>query len=167
MDKENPAVRRYLAQRADLIGAIRLPEDTFRGNAGTEAVADILFFQKRDTMTTQEPDWVHLGTDENGIPMNRYFIDHPDMILGQMATESGPFGQRVTCKPYEGQPLSDLLDEAIPNLHAELTERADEPEALEDDSIPADPTVRNYSFTLVDGKVYYSKHQKSAHIEKS
>lgn len=155
MDKENPAVRRYLAQRADLIGAIRLPEDTFRGNAGTEAVADILFFQKRDTMTTQEPDWVHLGTDENGIPMNRYFIDHPDMILGQMATESGPFGQRVTCKPYEDQPLSDLLDEAIPNLHAELTERADEPEALEDDSIPADPTVRNYSFTLVDGKVYY------------
>ena len=167
MDKENPAVRRYLAQRADLIGAIRLPEDTFRGNAGTEAVADILFFQKRDTMTTQEPDWVHLGTDENGIPMNRYFIDHPDMILGQMATESGPFGQRVTCKPYEDQPLSDLLDEAIPNLHAELTERADEPEALEDDSIPADPTVRNYSFTLVDGKVYYRQNSVMTPVQTS
>ena len=167
MDKENPAVRRYLAQRADLIGAIRLPEDTFRGNAGTEAVADILFFQKRDTMTTQEPDWVHLGTDENGIPMNRYFIDHSDMILGQMVTESGPFGQRVTCKPYEGQPLSDLLDEAIPNLHAELTERADEPEALEDDSIPADPTVRNYSFTLVDGKVYYRQNSIMTPVQTS
>ena len=154
MDKENPSVRKYIAQRADLLGAIRLPNNTFKD---TEVTADIIFLQKRDRLIDIEPDWVHLGTDENGITMNQYFIDNPDMIVGEMKTVSGPFGPEPTCEPYEDQSLADGLNEAIQNIHAEITEVEfdDLVDESEDNSIPADPSVRNFSYTVVDGKVYY------------
>ena len=143
MDKENSNVRKYIAQRAELLGAIRLPNDTFKGNAGTEVVSDILFLQKRDRLIDIEPDWVHLDTDENGIRMNSYFVQHPEMILGEMKMVSGRFGPEATCEPFENADLSELLNEAVSNIHGEISEYevADELEE-EDNTIPADPTVR-------------------------
>lgn len=161
MDKENPAVRKYLAQRADLIGAVRLPNNAFRANAGTEVTSDILFLQKRDRITDMEPDWVYLDTDENGIKMNRYFVQHPEMICGEMVMESSPYGMESTCKPFENADLSELLEEAVSNLHAEIS--AYEPEAMEEEedlSIPADPEIRNFSYTLVDGKLYFRENSR-------
>ncbi len=157
MDKENPSVRKYIAQRADLLGAIRLPNNTFKDAAGTEVTADILFLQKRDRLVDIEPDWVHLGTDENGITMNQYFIDNPDMIVGEMQMISGPHGDTPACIAYEDESLSDGLNEAIQNIHAEFTEVEFDDLVDEgvDNSIPADPSVRNFSYSVVDGKVYY------------
>ena len=160
MDKENSAVRKYLAQRADLIGAIRLPNNAFKANAGTEVTSDIVFLQKRDRMTDIEPDWVHLDTDENGIRMNAYFVKHPEMVLGNMVMESTRFGMDSTCRAYEDADLSDLLSEAVQNLHAQITEYEVEELDEEDLSIPADPAVRNFSYCLVDGKVYYRENSR-------
>ena len=155
MDKESPAVRKYLAQRADLIGAIRLLNTAFKASAGTDVTSDILFLQKRDRIVDIEPDWVHLDTDENGIRMNSYFVRHPEMVLGEMAMESTQYGMDSVCKPYENADLADLLSEAVSGLHAQIpTYEQDGPEE-EDLSIPADPNVRNYSFTSVDGKLYF------------
>ena len=166
LDKENPSVRKYIAQRADLIGAIRLPDNAFKG-AGTEVVSDIIFLQKRDRILDVEPDWVHLGKDENGITMNQYFIDNPDMIMGETVMRSGPFGQEPTVKAYEGQDLGELLSEAISNIHAEIkTVETDELEE-ENGSIPADPTVKNFSYTLVDGKVYFRQNSVMNLVETS
>ena len=168
MDKENSAVRKYLAQRADLIGAIRLPDNAFKRNAGTDVTSDIIFLQKRDRMTDIEPDWVHLDTDENGIRMNSYFAAHPDMILGEIVMESTAFGMDSACKPYEGANLSEQLSEAVSNLHAEITEyEADELEGDEDLSIPADPSVRNFSYTIVDGKIYFRENSRMHPVELS
>ena len=168
MDKENPTVRKYIAQRADLLGAIRLPNTTFKANAGTEVTSDILFLQKRDRMVDIAPDWVYLDTDENGIKMNRYFIDHPDMILGDMVMESTQFGMDSTCKPAEGQDLALLLADAIINIHAEITEyEADEPGTEEDQSIHADPSVRNFSYAMLDGKIYYRENSRMNPVEVS
>ena len=168
MDKENSAVRKYLAQRADLIGAIRLPNNAFKANAGTEVTSDIIFLQKRDRMTDMEPDWVHLDTDENGIRMNRYFVQHPEMILGDMVMESTRFGMDSTCRAYEDADLSELLSEAVQNLHAQITDyEVEELDEEEDRSIPADPAVRNFSFCLVDGKVYYRENSRMHPIEVS
>ncbi len=156
MDKANPAVRKYIAQRADLIGAIRLPNDTFKAAAGTEVTSDILFLQKRDGLLDIEPDWVHLGKDENGLVMNQYFIDNPDMILGEMKEVSGQFGPETACVPYEDQSLEDLLRGAIQNINGSIMEyEADDPDITEDDTIPADPSVRNFSFTIVDDRIFY------------
>ena len=160
MDKENSAVRKYLAQRADLIGAIRLPNNAFKANAGTEVTSDIIFLQKRDRITDIEPDWVHLDTDENGIRMNAYFVKHPEMVLGNMVMESTRFGMDSTCRAYEDADLSDLLSEAVQNLHAQITEYEVEELDEEDLSIPADPAVRNFSYCLVDGKVYYRENSR-------
>ncbi len=168
MDKENPHVRKYIAQRAYLLGAIRLPNDTFKGAAGTEVTSDILFLQKRDRMVDIEPEWVHLGTDENGLKINQYFIDNPDMVLGQMKEISGPFGPETACVPYEGQKLAALLNGAIQNIHAEITDY--EVEDLSDDedlSIPADPNVRNFSYALVDGQLYYRENSRINPVDAS
>jgi N12 class adenine-specific DNA methylase len=168
MDKENSAVRKYLAQRADLIGAIRLPDNAFKRNAGTDVTSDIIFLQKRDRMTDIEPDWVHLDTDENGIRINRYFAAHPDMILGEMVMESTAFGMDSACKPYEGANLSEQLSEAVSNLHAEITDyEVDELEGDEDLSVAADPSVRNFSYTIVDGKIYFRENSRMYPVELS
>ena len=168
MDKENSAVRKYLAQRADLIGAIRLPDNTFKRNAGTEVTSDIIFLQKRDHITDLEQDWVHLDTDENGIRMNRYFVQHPEMILGDMVMESTRFGPDSACKAREGEDLSEQLANAIQFLQAEI--KPYELEGLdeeEDKSIPADPTVKNFSYTIVDGQVYYRENSLMHPVEVS
>lgn len=168
MDKENPAVRKYIAQRADLLGAIRLPNNTFKGNAGTEVVSDILILQKRDRLIDIEPDWVHLGTDENGIPMNSYFVDHPEMILGEMQMVSGRFGPEPSCVPYEGADLAEQLNEAIANIHGEVTAyEVDDELTEEDNSIPADPTVRNFSYTVVDDKIYFRENSRMTPVDVS
>ena len=167
MDKENSAVRKYLAQRADLIGAIRLPNNAFKRNAGTEVTSDIIFLQKKDRMTDIEPDWVHLDTDENGIRQNRYFVQHPEMILGEMVMESNRFGMDSTCRAYEDADLSDLLSEAVQNLHAQIAEYEAEELVEDDQSIPADPAVRNFSFCLVEGKVFYRENSRMHPIEVS
>ena len=168
MDKENSAVRKYIAQRADLLGAIRLPNNTFKGNAGTEVVSDILILQKRDRIVDIEPDWVQLGTDENGILMNSYFVEHPEMILGEMKMVSGRFGPEATCVPYEGADLAEQLSEAVSNIHGELTAYEVEDElAEEDNSIPADPTVRNFSYTVLDDKIYFRENSRMAPVEVS
>ena len=168
MDKENSAVRKYIAQRAELLGAIRLPNNTFKGNAGTEVVSDILILQKRDRLIDIEPDWVHLDTDENGIKMNSYFVQHPEMILGEMKMVSGRFGMEATCVPYEKADLAAQLDEAVANIHGEITEyEAEEELEEEDNSIPADPTVRNFSYTLVDDKIYYRENSRMTPVEVS
>ena len=168
MDKENSNVRKYIAQRAELLGAIRLPNDTFKGNAGTEVVSDILFLQKRDRLIDIEPDWVHLDTAENGIRMNSYFVQHPEMILGEMKMVSGRFGPEATCEPFENADLSELLNEAVSNIHGEISEYevADELEE-EDNSIPADPTVRNFSYTVLDDKIYFRENSRMSPIEVS
>ena len=168
MDKENSAVRKYIAQRAELLGAIRLPNNTFKGNAGTEVVSDILILQKRDRLIDIEPDWVHLDTDENGIKMNSYFVQHPEMILGEMKMVSGRFGMEATCVPYENADLAAQLDEAVANIHGEITEYEVEEELEEEDnSIPADPTVRNFSYTVVDNKIYYRENSRMTPVEVS
>ena len=168
MDKENSAVRKYIAQRAELLGAIRLPNNTFKGNAGTEVVSDILILQKRDRLIDIEPDWVHLDTDENGIKMNSYFVQHPEMILGEMKMVSGRFGMEATCVPYENSDLAAQLDEAVANIHGEITEyEAEEELEEEDNSIPADPTVRNFSYTVVDDKIYYRENSRMTPVEVS
>ena len=159
MDKQNPSVRKYIAQRAELIGAVRLPNTAFKANAGTEVTSDIIFLQKRDRIVDVEPEWVHIGQTETGIPVNQYFLDHPEMVLGEMAYSSRMYGneKETTCNPIEGSDLAELLTAAIANLHAEISE-VELDEALseeEDRSIPADPTVRNFSYTLVDGEIYF------------
>lgn len=168
MDKENSAVRRYLAQRADLIGAIRLPDNTFKRNAGTEVTSDVIFLQKRDHITDLEPDWVHLDTDENGIRMNRYFVQHPEMILGDMVMESTRFGPDSACKAREGEDLSDQLANAIQFLQAEIKPyELEELDEEEDHSIPADPNVKNFSYTIADGQVYYRENSLMHPVEVS
>mgnify|MGYP000246112348 CR=1 FL=1 len=168
MDKETLAVRKYIAQRAELLGAIRLPNNTFKGNAGTEVVSDILILQKRDRLIDIEPDWVHLDTDENGIKMNSYFVQHPEMILGEMKMVSGRFGMEATCVPYENADLAAQLDEAVANIHGEITEYETEEELEEEDnSIPADPTVRNFSYTVVGDKIYYRENSRMTPVEVS
>ena len=163
MDKANPAVRKYLAQRADLIGAIRLPNNAFLANAGTGVTADIIFLQKRDRIVEAEPEWVHLGKDKNGITVNSYFADHPEMVLGEMTTESTMYGgQDTVCKPIEGADLVEQLHEAVSKLSGQITnyEIAETEEEKVDDSIPADPSVRNFSYTIVDGKVYFRENSR-------
>ena len=161
MDKTNSSVRKYIAQRAELLGAIRLPNDTFKGNAGTEVVSDILFLQKRDRLIDIEPDWVQLGTNENGITMNSYFVEHPEMILGEMKTVSGRFGEEVTCVPFENADLSELLSESVANIHGEISDYEVEDELEEENnSIPADPNVRNFSYTIVDDKIYFRENSR-------
>ena len=158
MDKASPEIRKYIAQRAELLGAIRLPDNTFRANAGTEVTSDILFLQKRDRVIDAEPDWVHLDTDENGITMNSYFVQHPEMILGEMKMESTRFGFDSACKAYQDIPLSELLHNAVQNIQGEIPEYENELDEIsdgQDASIPADPNVRNFSYALVDGKVYF------------
>lgn len=168
LDKENSAVRKYLAQRADLIGAIRLPDNTFKRNAGTEVTSDILFLQKRDHITDLDQDWVHLDTDENGIRMNRYFVQHPEMILGDMVMESTRFGPDSACKAREGEDLSEQLANAIQFLQAEIKPyELEELDEEEDRSIPADPTVKNFSYTVVDGQVYYRENSLMHPVEVS
>lgn len=168
MDKENPAVRKYIAQRAELLGAIRLPNDTFKGNAGTEVVSDILILQKRDRIIDIEPDWVHLNTDKNGIRMNSYFAEHPEMILGDMKIVSGRFGEETTCVPYENADLESLLDEAVSNIHGEIAEyETEENIEEEDNSIPADPNVRNFSYTVLDDVIYFRENSRMSPVEVS
>ena len=169
LDKENPNVRKYIAQRADLLGAIRLPNDTFKAAAGTEVTSDIIFLQKRDRLVDIEPDWVHLATDANGIRMNAYFVDNPEMVLGDMQMVSGPHGMESACIAYENAELGDLLRDAIQNIHAEITEfEIDDLEAEDEDlSIPADPDVRNFSFTVVDGKIYYRENSRMNPVDVS
>lgn len=169
LDKENPNVRKYIAQRADLLGAIRLPNDTFKAAAGTEVTSDIIFLQKRDRLIDIEPDWVHLATDANGIRMNAYFVDNPEMVLGETQMVSGPHGMESACIAYENAELGDLLRDAIQNIHAEITEfEIDDLEAEDEDlSIPADPDVRNFSFTVVDGKIYYRENSRMNPVDVS
>ena len=168
MDKRTGNVRKYIAQRAELLGAIRLPSDTFKAAAGTEVVSDILFLQKRDRMVDIEPEWVQLGTNDDGITMNRYFLDHPDMVLGEMKMVSGPYGPEPTCVPFPDQPLDSLLANAVQNIHGEINayDRAEELEGG-DQSIAADPTVRNFSYTLVNDKLYYREDSRMNPVEVS
>ena len=183
MDKRTASARKYIAQRSELLGAIRLPNNAFKAAAGTEVVSDILFLQKRERMVDIEPEWVHLATNEDGIQMNSYFIDHPDMILGEMRMVSGPFGPTPTCEPYPEQPLEALLAEAVQNMpqgtlsfafgkihlvHGEITtyDREEELEG-EDHSIEADPAVRNFSYTLVNGQIYYRENSRMNPVEVS
>lgn len=163
MDKENSSVRKYIAQRAELLGAIRLPNDTFKSSAGTEVVSDILFLQKRDRLIDIEPDWVHLDTNENGIRMNSYFIQNPEMVLGEMKTVSGRFGQQVTCEPYTDSNLADLLSDAIANIHGEISDYENDvatDELEEDMSIPADTSVKNFSYSVVNDKLYFRENSR-------
>ena len=168
MDKRTASARKYIAQRAELLGAIRLPNNAFKAAAGTEVVSDILFLQKRERMVDIEPEWVHLATNEDGIQMNSYFIDHPDMVLGEMKMVSGPFGPTPTCEPYPEQPLEALLAEAVQNVHGEIAayDREEELEG-EDHSIEADPAVRNFSYTLVNGQIYYRENSRMNPVEVS
>ena len=169
MDKDTPTVRKYLAQRADLLGAIRLPNNTFKDAAGTDVTSDILFLQKRDALSSEEPDWVHLNTDANRLKMNQYFIDHPEMVMGEMREISGPYGPETACLPIEGRDLGEQLAAAIQNIQGSITEYVmDDPETeSEDKSIPADPEVRNFSYTIVDGKVYYRENSRMNPVEVS
>ena len=169
MDKENPSVRKYIAQRADLLGAIRLPNNTFKDAAGTEVTSDILFFQKRNALSCEEPAWVHLNTDDNGLKMNQYFVDHPEMVIGEMREISGPYGPETACLPREGQDLGEQLNAAIQNIQGTITEYVmDDPEGEElDRSIEATPDVRNFSYTVVDGQVYYRENSRMNPVEVS
>ena len=168
MDKRTSTTRKYIAQRAELLEAIRLPNTAFKAAAGTEVVSDILFLQKRDRMVDIEPEWVHLATDDNGIQMNSYFIDHPEMVLGEMKMVSGPYGPEPTCAPVKEQDLGVLLQNAVNHIHGNITgyER-EEKEDGEDRSIAADPTVRNFSYTLVDNQVYYRENSRMNPVEVS
>ena len=169
MDKKNPSIRKYIAQRAELLGAVRLPNDTFQKNAGTEVTADILFLQKRDRIVETEPDWIYLDVDENGITQNRYFVEHPEMILGEMVMETTQYGMASTCRPYEDKELESLLSEAVENIQAEIQEYETEELAAEetDGSIPADPSVPNFSYTLSRGKIYYRENSRMKPVELS
>lgn len=170
MDKKNPTVRKYIAQRADLLGAIRLPNNAFLANAGTGVVADILFLQKRDRPVEAEPDWVHLGKTDSGYTINQYFVDNPDMVLGELTEESTQYGkQAVTVKPIAGAELSEQLSDALANIHAEITELEQMEEAEESvaESIPVDPSVRNFSFTVVNGEIYYRENSVMHKVELS
>lgn len=177
MDKQNPSVRKYIAERAELIGAIRLPNNAFLANAGTQVTTDILFLQKREKLvdvSLPEPnaglEWLHLGQAEDGVPINQYFLEHPEMLLGQMAFDRSMYGnvKETTCKPLEGESLSDLLAKAVGNLHAQYTPyEIEEREDEEDRSIPADPTVRNFSYTVVDGVIYYREDSRMFPVEVS
>ena len=164
MDKASPEVRKYIAQRAELLGAIRLPDNTFKANAGTEVTSDILILQKRDRVMDIEPDWVHLDTDENGVTMNRYFVEHPEMVLGKIKMESTRFGTfEPVCKARKDIPLSELLSNAVQRINGEIPEldnRVDEISDEQELSVPADPNVRNFSFTLVDGRVYFRENDR-------
>ena len=163
MDKASPEVRKYIAQRAELLGAIRLPDNTFKANAGTEVTSDIIILQKRDQIIETEPEWVHLDTDENGITMNRYFVSHPEMILGEMKMESTRFGMDSACKAYEDISLSELLSEAVQQIDGEIPEYESEIDQISDEQdtpIPADPKVRNFSFALVEGKIYFRENNQ-------
>ena len=163
MDKASPEVRKYIAQRAELLGAVRLPDNTFRANAGTEVTSDILILQKRDSIIDIEPEWVHLDTDENGVTMNSYFVSRPEMILGKMKMESTRFGMDSACKAYPDMPLAGLLHEAMQQISGEIPEQdmgIDEISDEQDADIPADPNVRNFSFALVDGRVYFRENNK-------
>ena len=163
MDKASPEVRKYIAQRAELLGAIRLPDNTFKANAGTEVTSDIIILQKRDQIIETEPEWVHLDTDENGITMNRYFVSHPEMILGEMKMESTRFGMDSACKAYEDISLSELLSEAVQQIDGEIPEYESEIDQISDEQdtpIPADPNVWNFSFALVEGKIYFRENNQ-------
>ena len=160
LDKKDESVRRYISQRAELIGAIRLPDDTFKKNAGTEVTTDIIFLKKRDRITDIEDEWVQLDTTEDGIKMNKYFVDHPEMILGEMKEESTQYGMDFACKPYENTKLDDLLENAIQNLNAEIEDYQIDIIDEEETSIPADPSVRNFSYTIVDEQVYYRENSQ-------
>ena len=161
LDKKSEDVRKYLAARCDLIGAVRLPNTTFKSNAGTEVTSDILFLQKRGRVLEQDAPWIHVGETENGIPLNQYFIDHPEMVCGEMQMVSGPYGMRSTCVPNEQSPLAEQLDAALSNLHADYT-LVDEQEYAEEESgtIDADPNVRNFSYTVKDDVIYYRENSK-------
>lgn len=159
LDKENPSVRKYIAQRADLLGAIRLPNNTFKANAGTEVTSDIIFLQKRDSITDIEPDWVYLGENDDGIKMNQYFIDNPEMILGNIEMISTRFGYDSACIS-DGEKLEDKLERAISNIHAEVKEYELDDIGEEDNSIEADLTVRNFSYTLIDDKIYFRENSR-------
>ena len=166
MDKRNSKVRKYIAQRADLIGAIRLPNNAFKKNAGTEVTADILFLQKRERMTDIMPEWVNVGQHETGQPINQYFLDNPDMVMGELKEVSGPFGPELTCVPNEDTTLAEQLDDAIQNIHASITEyEFDDVSNDEEITIPADPNVRNFSFTVVDGDVYFRENSLMRKVE--
>ena len=164
MDKASPEVRRYIAQRAELLGAVRLPDNTFRANAGTEVTSDILILQKRDRVIDTEPDWIYLDTDENGITMNSYFVQHPEMVLGHMVNESTRFGKlEPACKADKDRPLSELLHEAMQRINGEIPEYENEIDQIsdeQDNSIPADPNVRNFSYTLVNGQIYFRENDR-------
>ncbi len=167
MDKKNSAVRKYIAQRADLLGAIRLPNNAFKANAGTEVTTDIIFLQKRDRMVDIEPDWIHLGQTDRGIPVNSYFVEHPEMILGEMAWDKSMYGneKETACIPFEDGDLAAQLDEAITNIHAEITEYEMDDDLEEDHSMPAAPDVRNFSYTVVDGQIYYRQDSRMVPVE--
>ena len=171
MDKASPEVRKYIAQRAELLGAIRLPDNTFKANAGTEVTSDILILQKRDRVMNIEPDWVHLDTDENGVTMNRYFVEHPEMVLGEIKMENTRFGTfEPVCKASKDIPLSELLSNAVQRINGEIPEldnRVDEISDEQELSVPADPNVRNFSFTLVDGRVYFRENDRMQHASVS
>lgn len=171
MDKASPEVRKYIAQRAELLGAIRLPDNTFKANAGTEVTSDILILQKRDRVMDIEPDWVHLDTDENGVTMNRYFVEHPEMVLGEIKMENARFGTfEPVCKARKDIPLSELLSNAVQRINGEIPEldnRVDEISDEQELSVPADPNVRNFSFTLVDGRVYFRENDRMQHASVS
>lgn len=164
MDKASPEVRKYIAQRAELLGAIRLPDNTFKANAGTEVTSDILILQKRDRVMDIEPDWVHLDTDENGVTMNRYFVEHPEMVLGEIKMESTRFGTfEPVCKACKDIPLSELLSNAVQRINGEIPELDNGVDEISDEqelSVHADPNVRNFSFTLVDGRVYFRENDR-------
>lgn len=168
MDKESSEVRRYIAQRAELLGAIRLPDNTFKGNAGTEVTSDILILQKRDRVVDIEPDWLFLDEDANGIRMNKYFVEHPDMVLGEMVMQSGRFKPESACKAYEDRTLEEQLDIAVQNINGEITEYTiEDVEKNEVNFIPADPNVHNYSYTVVDGTIYYRENSVMREVETS
>ena len=164
MDKASPEVRKYIAQRAELLGAIRLPDNTFKANAGTEVTSDILILQKRDRVMDIEPDWVHLDTDENGVTMNSYFVEHPEMVLGEIKMESTRFGTfEPVCKARKDIPLSELLSNAVQRINGEIPELDSGVDEISDEqelSVPADPNVRNFSFTLVDGRIYFRENDR-------
>ena len=171
MDKKNSAVRKYIAQRAELLGAVRLPNNAFLQNAGTQVVADILFLQKRDRAIETEPEWVHLGKSAEGFTVNQYFADNPDMVLGQLTEENTQYGrQECTCAPIAGADLSEQLRDAMANIHGSITEYEREDDELSEstnESIPADPDVRNFSFTVVDGQIYYRENSRMNKMEVS
>ena len=171
LDKKRPDVRKYIAERADLLGAIRLPNNAFLSNAGTKVTTDIIFLQKRDKLMSAEPEWVHLGQTETGVPINQYFLDHPEMVLGEMVFDDMMYGnsRETSCMPFEGQDLGEQLAAAIQNIQGSITEYVmDDPEAEgEDKSIPADPEVRNFSYTVVDGQVYYRENSRMNPVEVS